>query len=80
MASSHGTPHPDPNPDPDPDPDPNPKPDPNPIPTAIRYAAANGIVVLKPCQGAPIDTARFPENHENRRGMVDVYGQLSADL
>lgn len=44
-----------------------------------RYAAANGIVVLKPCQGAPIDTARFPENHESRRGMVDVYGQLSAD-
>ena len=32
-----------------------------------------------PCQGAPIDPARFPANHENRRGMVDVYGQLSAD-
>ena len=52
MASSHGTSHPDPNPDPDPHPDPNPQPDPNPIPTAIRYAAANGIVVLKPCQVA----------------------------
>ena len=29
--------------------------------------------------GGPIDTTRFPLNHENLRGMVDVYGQLSAD-
>eukprot|EP00756_Hemistasia_phaeocysticola_P050735 Hpha_TRINITY_DN25924_c0_g1::TRINITY_DN25924_c0_g1_i1::g.185476::m.185476 len=44
-----------------------------------RYGLHNGIVVLKPCQGGPIDTTRFPNNHENLRGMVDVYGQLSAD-
>ena len=43
-----------------------------------KYGAANGIVVLKPCQGSPIDAKRFPANHENLRGMVDVYGQLSA--
>eukprot|EP00041_Stephanoeca_diplocostata_P013776 m.243822 g.243822 ORF g.243822 m.243822 type:complete len:75 (+) comp19463_c0_seq3:131-355(+) len=29
--------------------------------------------------GGPIDAKRFPLNHENLRGMVDVYGQLSAD-
>ena len=44
-----------------------------------RYGLTNDIVILKPCQGGPIDTKRFPENHENLRGMVDVYGQLSAD-
>ena len=44
-----------------------------------RYGAAHGIAILKPCQGGPIDAARFPHNHENLRGMVDVYGQLSAD-
>jgi len=44
-----------------------------------RYGLSNGIVILKPCQGGPIDTKRFPYNHENRRGMVDVYGQLEAD-
>jgi len=44
-----------------------------------RYGAANGIVILKPCQGGSIDQKRFPDNHENLRGMVDVYGQLSAD-
>jgi hypothetical protein len=44
-----------------------------------RYGAANDAVVLKPCQGGPIDQKRFPNNHENLRGMVDVYGQLSAD-
>ena len=27
----------------------------------------------------PLDQDRFPFNHENLRGMVDVYGQLSAD-
>ena len=44
-----------------------------------KYGAANDIVILKPCQGGPISKERFPENHENLRGMVDVYGQLSAD-
>lgn len=44
-----------------------------------KYGAVNGIVILKPCQGGPIDSKRFPLNHENLRGMVDVYGQLSAD-
>jgi hypothetical protein len=44
-----------------------------------RYGAVNGIVILKPCQGGSIDAKRFPQNHENLRGMVDVYGQLSAD-
>jgi len=44
-----------------------------------RYGLMNGIVILKPCQGGPIDTKRYPHNHENRRGMVDVYGQLEAD-
>lgn len=44
-----------------------------------RYGIANGIVILKPCQGGSIDQNRFPTNHENLRGMVDVYGQLSAD-
>ena len=38
---------------------------------------ANGFVVHKPCQGGPIDLSTYPSNHENRRGMVDVYGQLS---
>jgi len=42
-----------------------------------RYGMANGFVVLKPCQGGPIDLKAFPDNHENRRGMVDVYGQLT---
>ena len=45
-------------------------------PTPHRYAAANGIVVLKPCQGAPIDAARFPANHENLRGMAGAAGRL----
>lgn len=44
-----------------------------------KYGAVNGIVILKPCQGGPIDTKRFPANHENLRGMVDVYGQISAN-
>ena len=44
-----------------------------------RYGVVNGIVILKPCQGGPIDQKRFPQNHENLRGMVDVYGQISAD-
>eukprot|EP00756_Hemistasia_phaeocysticola_P002630 Hpha_TRINITY_DN1178_c0_g1::TRINITY_DN1178_c0_g1_i1::g.113135::m.113135 len=44
-----------------------------------RYGVENGMVILKPCQGGPIDAARFPNNHENLRGMVDVYGQISAD-
>eukprot|EP00656_Telonema_subtile_P028702 TRINITY_DN3129_c0_g2_i1.p1 TRINITY_DN3129_c0_g2~~TRINITY_DN3129_c0_g2_i1.p1 ORF type:complete len:762 (+),score=135.77 TRINITY_DN3129_c0_g2_i1:98-2383(+) len=45
----------------------------------MRYGQGNNFVILKPCQGAPIDVKRFPNNHENRRGMVDIYGQLSAD-
>ena len=44
-----------------------------------RYGLANGYVVLKPCQGGPIDRKRFPHNHENLRGMVDVYGQTTAE-
>ena len=44
-----------------------------------RYGLSNDYVILKPCQGGPIDTDRFPQNHENLRGMVDVYGQISAD-
>ena len=44
-----------------------------------RYGSANEFVILKPCQGGPVDPQRFPDNHENLRGMVDVYGQLSAD-
>jgi len=44
-----------------------------------RYAYANNVVILRSCAGAPIDTKRFPDNKENRRGMVDVYGQLGAD-
>lgn len=44
-----------------------------------HYGTANGIVVLKPCQGAPIDLERYPNNHENRRGMKDVYGQMTAE-
>ena len=44
-----------------------------------KYANDNNIVILKPCQGGIVDQTRFPENHENLRGMVDVYGQLSAD-
>ena len=43
----------------------------------VLIALANGYVVLKPCQGGPIDLISYPDNHENRRGMVDVYGQLS---
>lgn len=42
-----------------------------------RYGFANGIIVLKPCQTGPIDRNVYPQNHENFRGMVDVYGQLS---
>jgi hypothetical protein len=37
--------------------------------------AVNGIVVLKPCQCGPIDQKTYPHNHENLRGMVDVYGE-----
>jgi len=45
-----------------------------------RYAVVNDIVILKPCQGNPlIDQTRFPDNHENVRGMVDVYGQLTPE-
>lgn len=44
-----------------------------------RYGFANGIAILKPCQGAPIDLERYPNNHENRRGMKDVYGQMTAE-
>lgn len=44
-----------------------------------RYGLVNGMVILKPGQGSAIDVARFPTNHENLRGMVDVYGQLSAE-
>lgn len=45
-----------------------------------RYAVTNDIVILKPCAGNPfIDRKRFPDNQENVRGMVDVYGQLSDD-
>merc|ERR1712224_825396 len=44
-----------------------------------RYAIVNKIVILRPCQGAPIDTKRFPQNHENLRYMADVYGQMSAN-
>jgi len=44
-----------------------------------RYGFQNGINILKPCtSGGPIDSKRFPHNHENLRGMIDVYGQLSA--
>jgi len=45
-----------------------------------RYAFVNDIVILKPCQGNIfIDKKRFPDNQENLRGMVDVYGQLTED-
>ena len=44
-----------------------------------RYAIANKIVILKPCAGAPIDVFKWPNNHENLRGMVDVYGQMGND-
>lgn len=44
-----------------------------------RYAYTNDIVILKPCQGGPIDVERFPNNHENLRGMVDVYGQMTPE-
>jgi hypothetical protein len=42
-----------------------------------RYGFSNGIIVLKPCQTGFIDRHLFPDNHENFRGMVDVYGQMS---
>jgi len=44
-----------------------------------RYAVVNKIVLLMPCAGGPIDTFKWPDNHENARGMVDVYGQLGND-
>jgi len=44
-----------------------------------RYAVVNNIVVLRTCSGAPIDVFKWPDNHENRRGLVDVYGQMGAD-
>jgi hypothetical protein len=44
-----------------------------------RYGIVNNFAILKPCAGGPIDQKRFPENHENLRGMVDIYGQLSAN-
>jgi len=44
-----------------------------------RYGMWNDMVVFLPCAGGPIDTERFPMNHENLRGMVDVYGQLSPE-
>lgn len=42
-----------------------------------RYGFVNGFIVLKPCQTGKIDRTVYPDNHENFRGMVDVYGQLS---
>jgi hypothetical protein len=42
-----------------------------------RYGFTNGFIVLKPCQTGPIDRSMYPDNHENFRGMVDVYGQMS---
>ena len=44
-----------------------------------KYGIINNIIILKPCQGAPINQTQFPQNHENLRGLVDVYGQLNAD-
>jgi len=44
-----------------------------------RYAVVNNIVILKPCAGPFIDKTKYPQNHENRRGMVDVYGQMSPE-
>lgn len=41
-----------------------------------RYAVVNKIVLLMPCAGGPIDKSKWPDNHENLRGMVDVYGQM----
>merc|ERR1712125_150353 len=52
---------------------------PDPDDAFARYAITNDIVILQPCQGGSIDRKRFPQNHENLRGMVDVYGQLSAN-
>jgi len=42
-----------------------------------RYGFATGIIVLRPCQTGSIDRKMYPDNHENFRGMVDVYGQMS---
>ena len=37
-------------------------------------------MIFKPCVGdSNIDLKRFPGNHENVRGMIDVYGQLGAE-
>ena len=44
-----------------------------------QYAQVNNIVILKTCHGAPIDVKRFPDNHENLRGLADVYGQLGDE-
>ena len=44
-----------------------------------KYGTANNIVILKPCSGGPINQTRFPQNHENLRGLCDVYGQLGAN-
>ena len=50
---------------------------PSPPNAFTRYGMANGFVLLKPCTGGSIDLGTYPENHENRRGMIDVYGQLT---
>ena len=45
----------------------------------LRYAEQNGIVVLQPCVGGPVNASRFPGSTEVQRGLLDVYGQLSDD-
>ena len=45
----------------------------------LKYGEANGVVVLQPCVGGPVDAARFPAATEVQRGLLDVYGQLSED-
>merc|ERR1711957_974646 len=44
-----------------------------------RYGLANGIVIFKPCLGGIINPFLYPNNHENKRGMKDVYGQMTAE-
>mmetsp|Transcript_12753 Transcript_12753/g.15128 ORF Transcript_12753/g.15128 Transcript_12753/m.15128 type:complete len:403 (+) Transcript_12753:197-1405(+) len=44
-----------------------------------KYAESNDIVLLQPCVGGYVDPFRYPGAHEIKRGMLDVYGQLSRD-
>ena len=43
------------------------------------YAEQNGIVLLHPCMGGPVDKKKYPHAPDIESGKLDVYGQLCRD-